>query len=84
MSNVPGVEFDLRHPYIGVDAVDKFLDSLQDDLNKYIMPLIENDVNMIWDGEAKRQFQVATHCHVCQKELNRDVETVHCHFTGIC
>lgn len=31
VSNIDGVEFDIRHPYIGYDAVDNFLDSLQDD-----------------------------------------------------
>ena len=67
VSNVPGIEFDLRRPYIGLDAVDKFLDSLQDDLNKYIMPLVEEDVSIIWDDEAKRKFQAATHCHICKK-----------------
>ena len=85
VSNVPGVEFEIRRPYIGLDAVDKFLDSLQDDLNKHIMPLIEKDVDMIWNDEAKRKFETDTHCHICKKELNRDDETPardHCHFTS--
>ena len=47
VSNIDGIEFDIRHPYVGLDAVDNFLDSLQDDLNKFIMPLIEKDVDMI-------------------------------------
>ena len=50
------------------------------------MPLIEKDVNMIWDGEAKERFLFATHCHVCKKELNRLVKPIvrdHCHFTGM-
>ena len=51
----------------------------------YIMPLIEKDVDMVWDGEARERFLFATYCHVCKKELNRLVEPVvrdHCHFTG--
>ena len=39
VSNVPGMEFDIRRPYVGLDAVDMFLDSLQDDLNKYMSVL---------------------------------------------
>ena len=66
-SNVPGVKFDSRI-YVG-DAVDHLLDTLQEDLNKYIMPLIEKDVDMVWDGEARARFLLATHFH-------------HCYFTG--
>ena len=62
-----------------------FLDALQEDLNRYIMTLIEKDVDMIWDGEARERFLLAAHCHICKEELNRMVEPVvrdHCHFTG--
>ena len=75
----------MRHPYVGLDAVDNVLDSLQDDLNKFIMPLIEKDVDMIWDDDAKKQFQEATECHICKKGINRETDVVvrdHCHFTG--
>ena len=85
VSNIEGIEFDIKHPYIGYDAVDMFLDSLQDDLNKFIMPLIEKDVEMIWNDEAKTHFQQATECHICKKELDRNKDVVvrdHCHFTG--
>ena len=85
MSNIEGIEFDIKHPYIGHDAVDMFLDSLQDDLNKFIMPLIEKDVKMIWNDEEKTRFQQATECHKCKKELDRNKDVVvhdHCHFTG--
>ena len=50
--------------------------TLLQDLNKYIMPLIEKDVVIIWDGATKERFLSATHCHVCKKELNRLVEPV--------
>ena len=61
------------------------LDSFQDDLNKLIIPIIEKDVDMIWDDEAKERFQSATHCHICEKELDRSNAVIvhdHCHFTG--
>ena len=62
-----------------------FLDTLQEDLNKYTMLLIEIDVDMIWNDEANEKFESATQCYVCGKELNRLVEPIvrdHCHFTG--
>ena len=49
------------------------------------MPLIEIDVDMTWNGEARERFLFATHRYICKKELNRMVEPVvrdHCHFTG--
>ena len=82
--SVPGIEFEPRL-HVGVGAADYFLDTLQEDLNKYIMPLIGKDIDMIWNDEVKEKFESATHCHVCKKELNRLVEPIvrdHCHFTG--
>ena len=82
VSSVPGIEFEPRL-HVGVGAADHLLDTLQVDLNKYIMPLIEKDVDMIWNDEAKERFELAT--HVCKKKLNRMVEPIvrdHCHFTG--
>ena len=67
VSSVPGVEFGSRI-YVGVDAAEHFLDALQEDLNRYIMPLIEKDVDMIWDSEARERFLFATLCHICKKE----------------
>ena len=46
VKNIPGIEFGPRL-HIGVGAADHFLDALQEDLNRYIMPLIEKDVDMI-------------------------------------
>ena len=46
------------------------------------MPLIEKDVDMIWNDEAKEKVESATHC---QKKLTRFVEPIvrdDCHFTG--
>ena len=79
--SVLGIEFEPRL-YVGVDAADHFLNTLQEDLNKYIMPLIEKDVDMIWNDEAKEKFESATHCHVCKKPLGVDKVKDHCHFTG--
>ena len=46
-----------------------FLDALQEDLNRYIKPLIEKDVDMIWVDEAKEKFKSAAHCHVCKEPV---------------
>ena len=32
------------------------------------MPLIEKDVDMIWNDGAKEKFESATHCHLCKKQ----------------
>ena len=79
VSNVPGIEFDSR-VYVGVDVADHF--TLQEDLNRCIMPLIERDVDMIWSDEAKEKFESATHCHACPKPIGDDKVRDHCHFTG--
>ena len=52
VNNVPGIEF-VSRIYVGLDAADHSLDTSQEDLNRYIMLLIEKDVNMIWNDEVK-------------------------------
>ena len=50
------------------------------------MPLIEKDVPMLWDETARRKYDNATHCNICEKVLDRSSETPardHCHFTGV-
>ena len=79
-----GIQFQPK-TYVGEDAAERLLDSLQKDLNTHIMPVIEKDVEMIWDEEAQQQFDAATECYICNKALDRDAETPardHCHFTG--
>ena len=63
VSSITGVEFGSRI-YVGVDTAEHFLNDLQEDHNRYIMPFIEKDVDMIWDGEAKERFLFAMHCHI--------------------
>ena len=54
-SRVPGIEFQPRL-YVGLDAAEHFLTSLQTDLNTHIIPIIERDVDMIWDQDAQQKF----------------------------
>ena len=84
VSRVPGVEFETRL-HVGTDAAEHFLTSMQRDLNAHIMPLIERDVEMIYDDEAERSFAEATDCFICCKPLDREHNVIsrdHCHFTG--
>ena len=84
MSSIPGIEFQPQL-YVGEDAAEHFLDSLQADLNKHVMPIIEKEVPMIWDEDAQLRYSNATDCHICGKELDWSIETPardHCHFTG--
>ena len=60
VSSIPGIEFGPRL-HVGVGAADHFLDTLQEDLNGYIITLIEKDVDMVWDDEAKEKFKSAAH-----------------------
>ena len=83
-SRVPGVEFEPRL-YVGTDATEHFLSSLQNDLYTHIMPLIKRDVDIIWDQDARQRYDNATDCYICKKPLNREQNTIcadHCHFTG--
>ena len=65
-SRVPHVEFEPRL-YVGPDAAEHFPSSLQNVLNNKIMPLIERNVDMIWDANAERQVNKATDCYICNK-----------------
>ena len=67
--------------YVGVDAADHFLDALQEDLNRYNIPLIEKDVDMIWDEEDKEKYKSPPHCYVFKKPVGGDKVRDHCHFT---
>ena len=83
-SNVPDVKFELRL-YVGTDAAEHFLSSPQNDLNTHIMPLIERDVDMVFDHEAQERFNSATGCYIYNKPLNSDKNIIsqdHIHFTG--
>ena len=49
------------------------------------MPLIERDVDMIWDADAERRFNEATDCFICNEPLDRDKNIIvrdHEHFQG--
>ena len=83
VSTIPGVDFQPRI-YVGEDATIHLLDSLQSDLDELIMPIIRENVEMVWDEDAQEKFNTATHCSICQKEFKEGDKMVrdHCHFTG--
>ena len=81
VSRVPGLEFKPKL-YFGDDSPEKLLTELQKDYDEKIRPLIEADIEMIFDDEAKSRFDAATQCYICSKPLNDDTVRDHCHFTG--
>ena len=83
-SNLPDLEF-VQRLYVGTDAAEHFITSLQNDLNTHIMPLIERNVDMVFDDEAQERFDNATDCYICNKPLNSNKNVIsqdHNHFTG--
>ena len=75
---------DQRQPlivYRGEDAVDKFLEMLQQEEER-IETLLQDIVPMQLTPEEERQFQRANLCHICKEELGADRVRDHCHMTG--
>ena len=57
--------------------------------HKIYQDYYKNPKTMIFKSTDQKDFQSATHCHICEKKLFRDKETNkilkvrdHCHFTG--
>ena len=72
--------------YVGSDAADHFLDSLQRDLHELIMSIIDNVVEMIFDSVDRQRYESATRCHICEKPITPDGDEItvrdHCNFSG--
>ena len=83
VSDVPGVSFEPKF-YVGSDAAEHLLDYLQQDLYDKIMPVIENEVAMIFNDAARVNYAAAAHCHIWEKPLDPEGTTGldHYHFTG--
>ncbi len=67
--------------YRGEDAVDKFLECLQEE-QKYIQEKLDFIEPMRIEGEEEQAFQHAVNCHICGYELGADRVRDHCHLTG--
>ena len=65
--------------YTGLGAMQKFVDSLKEDI-KIIANIPE--VDMIFGKEETERFNEETKCWICKGELNIDKIRDHCHFTG--
>ncbi len=81
VSDVPGVTFK-RKLYVGVDAASHLLDSLQRDFDNIIMPIIEDEKEMIFDEAARQKYDSALNCHICEQSLENDKVRDHDHLTG--
>ena len=65
--------------YRGKDIVDTFLRMLLEDIAR-LNRVFNEPVNMTTNDE--RNFQNATHCHLCKKQLTDEKFRNHCHLTG--
>ena len=69
VSSVSDVKYKMRY-YFGVDTLQKFIESLLQDLKTIILPSIETEAEMVWDNAAIQKFQAAKYCYICEKELS--------------
>jgi hypothetical protein len=67
--------------YRGEDAVDKFLECLEEE-QKYIQEKLDFVEPMGIEREEEQAFQDAVNCHICGFELGADRVRDHCHLTG--
>ena len=67
--------------YRGEDAVDKFLECLEEE-QKYIQEKLDFVEPMRIEREEEQAFQDAVNCHICGFELGADRVRDHCHLTG--
>ena len=67
--------------YRGEDAVDKFLECLEEE-QKYIQEKLDFVEPMRIEREEEQAFQDAVNCHICGYELGADRVRDHCHLTG--
>ena len=84
VSNVSDTKYEMRY-YFGINALQKFIESLLQDLKNIILPSIETEAKMIWNDEDIQKFQAAKYCHICEKKLSDADPAVidHCHFSGV-
>lgn len=68
--------------YRGIDCVDKFVSLLFSECN-HISDELFKIVPMKFTAENARQFESASHCHICKNLLFQDRVRDHDHITGI-
>ena len=67
--------------YCGADAVDKFLEALQQEEER-IHTLVKEIVPMQLTPSEEQEYQQATYCQICREELGVDRVRDHCHLTA--
>jgi len=67
--------------YRGENAVKLFLDDLLNE-EKWIMPIVNRNYDMIMTDEDNETYKNSTKCHICTKDLNNDKVRDHDHLTG--
>lgn len=71
----------LFRSYRGRDCVNKFLECLYEDV-KQIYETLSTEVAMRFTEKDSKEFNKATHCHICNHLLFFDRVRDHCHLTG--
>ena len=67
--------------YRGSDSVEVFLKSLEKEVEK-INEIFKHPEPLIMTEQNKKDFENATNCWICEKEIEEDKVRDHCHFTG--
>lgn len=65
----------------GEDIGRKFVESLENDL-KDVYDILKTKAPIAMTSENEMEFQKATACYACKKELGGDRVRDHCHLTG--
>ncbi|MFN4152918.1 MAG: endonuclease domain-containing protein [Candidatus Sericytochromatia bacterium] len=65
--------------YRGTDCMDRFFDELKR-YQKHINDIVKD---MIISDKQEVEFNKASHCHICSKELKDDRVRDHDHITGL-
>ncbi|XP_031633745.1 uncharacterized protein LOC116347323 [Contarinia nasturtii] len=68
--------------FTGPDCITNFIDRLRDLVVNVIWDKLEINEPMSLSVDEENEFQSATICHICNKNLNEDKVRDHCHLSG--
>jgi Recombination endonuclease VII len=64
------------------DVAQIFVDTLEQNIKDIYDKFLRFPKKMIFTAADKKNFESATHCHICETELGDDRVRDHCHITG--
>ena len=80
-SIVPEIKFPVEL-YRGPDAAKVFCKKIQEYMKDIYSLIKKTNKKMEITEKEQENFNLATECYICKKELNNDKVRDHCHFTG--